>query len=413
MEMSTIHWSFDFMADKLSAPTASTVKRLFAVSGNQCAFPKCTQTLVEGKTVTGKICHIKGNKQGSARHDETQPDQERHGFENLILMCGKHHDVIDDDEDAYTVDRLVRMKADHERTAIRIPDEQAERAAGLILNQQVTSMQQSGGITAHTVHVLHYAERSAESESANETSDAIVPKVGNGRFRAQDESIGFYWNTIPFAKDPGLEIFLNDGPVLCIRMRSADGSRHDFDNDALMRCVQIPNVPLQPLSWGNMHYLRAVDGVGTYGTDDPANRSTTSSSICFAFSKGEIWAADTSLLSYSQQKLYFVDIVRAIAPRFRGYAEFLSCLGLTGPFEWSVGIDDVRNRVLQVPPPPNHISTSSGHRCMQDSVIAKGTYELGDVVPQTLKPFFNQLFRACGTSIPNHIDQIIQDSGIR
>lgn len=124
--------------------------------------------------------------------------------------------------------------------------------------------------------------------------------MGTGRFRAQDESIGFYWNTIPFAKDPGLEIFLNDGPVLWVRMRSADGWGHDFDSDALMRCVQIPNVPLQPLSWGNMHYLRAVDGVGTYGTEDPANRSTTSSSICFAFSKGEIWAADTSLLSYSE-----------------------------------------------------------------------------------------------------------------
>lgn len=129
--------------------------------------------------------------------------------------------------------------------------------------------------------------------------------------------------------------------------------------------------------------------------------------------KMQVQTAPGSSAQIGEQKLYFVDIARAVAQRFRGYAEFLSCLGLAGPFEWSVGIDDVRNRMLQVPPPPNHISTSSGHRCMQDNLMAKGSYELGDVVPQTLKPFFNQLFRACGTSVPNHIDQIIQASGIR
>jgi hypothetical protein len=401
------------MADNLAVPRTPTVKRLFAVSGNQCAFSKCTQTLIEGETVTGKICHIKGKKKGGARYDETQTDEERHAFENLILMCGRHHDVIDDDEEAYTVERLIRMKADHERTAMRIPDNQAELAARLIVNQQVTSIQQSGGITAQTIHVHNYGKRSDEKEGTDGNPEAILPKVGNGRFRAKDEPIGFYWNTIPFAKDPGLEIFLNEGALIWVRMRSAKGIQHDFDNDTLMRCVQIPNVPLQPLSWGNMHYLRAIDGVGTYGTDDPTNRSRASSSICFAFSHGEVWAADTALLTYSDKNLYFVEIVRGLAPRFRGYAEFLSCLGLSGPFEWSVGIDDVKHWMLQVPPPQHYLSASAGHRCLQDNVFGNGTYELGASVPEALTPFFNRLFRSCGTAVPGHIDQLIRSSGIR
>jgi TIR domain len=258
-----------------------------------------------------------------------------------------------------------------------------------------------------------YGKRSDEKEAMDGNPEAVLPKVGNGRFRAKDEAIGFYWDTIPFAKDPGLEIFLNEGPVLWMRMRSAKGIQHDFDNDTLMRCVQIPNVPLQPLSWSNMQYLRAIDGVGTYETHDPTNRSTASSSICFAFSHGEVWAADTALLSYGNKNLYFVNIVRGLAPRFRGYAEFLSCLGLSGPFEWSVGIDDVKHWMLQVPSPQHHVSTSAGHRCLRDNVLGNGTYELGASVPKALMPFLNRLFRACGTSVPGHIDQLIHLSGIR
>ncbi|WP_264179384.1 hypothetical protein [Sutcliffiella horikoshii] len=36
-------------------PTPSTVKRLFAVSGNRCAFPKCINKLIEEEKVTGRI----------------------------------------------------------------------------------------------------------------------------------------------------------------------------------------------------------------------------------------------------------------------------------------------------------------------------------------------------------------------
>jgi len=104
--------------NKASGPTTVTVKRLFAVSGNQCAFPKCQVPLVDpasGK-VTGRICHIKGRKLGSPRFDSQQTDAERHSFENLVLMCPIHHDVIDADEESYTVERLQRIKAAHEAT---------------------------------------------------------------------------------------------------------------------------------------------------------------------------------------------------------------------------------------------------------------------------------------------------------
>ena len=79
-------------------PREATLKRLFARSGNQCAFPRCPDTLIEGETVVGKVCHIKAAQLAGPRYDPQQTAAERHGYDNLILLCGKHHTVIDDDE---------------------------------------------------------------------------------------------------------------------------------------------------------------------------------------------------------------------------------------------------------------------------------------------------------------------------
>ncbi len=99
-----------------SYPSLPTIKRLFAVSGNECAFPNCTNSLVDSASgkVTGRMCHIKGKRPGTARYDASQSDEERNAFENLLLMCPIHHDVVDSDLESYTVGRLQRIRAEHE-----------------------------------------------------------------------------------------------------------------------------------------------------------------------------------------------------------------------------------------------------------------------------------------------------------
>jgi hypothetical protein len=101
-------------------PGESTVKTLFALSGNVCAFydedgqrPACEQQLTDPSwsRVMGRICHIYGKKPGSARWDPTH-DQDGHEFWNLILLCPTHHSVIDETEPAlFPPDKLFRMKA--------------------------------------------------------------------------------------------------------------------------------------------------------------------------------------------------------------------------------------------------------------------------------------------------------------
>ena len=96
--------------------TQQTVKKLFALSGNQCAFPNCNNLIydTENDSLIGVICHIKAKNANGPRFDENQTDDERKSFENLVLMCSNHHKIIDDDPISYTVERLQEIKENHE-----------------------------------------------------------------------------------------------------------------------------------------------------------------------------------------------------------------------------------------------------------------------------------------------------------
>src|ERR1700722_4406167 len=133
-------------------PSDPVIKQLFALSGNRCAYPKCTTTMVEGDSIIGEICHIRAVSPNGPRHDPEQSTVDRHAFVNLILLCAKHHKVVDDDLEAYTVQRLIKMKADHGSRAAALPAGEVERGAQLLIDQSVASVDQSGGITAHTVN---------------------------------------------------------------------------------------------------------------------------------------------------------------------------------------------------------------------------------------------------------------------
>lgn len=113
-------------------PSLPTIKRLFAKSGDRCAFPGCAVHVVQGITIVADICHIKAASPFGPRYDPTQTATERHAFENLILLCANHHRIIDDDPDSYPVDGLQRMKRAHEDRATALTPEVVEQASELL-----------------------------------------------------------------------------------------------------------------------------------------------------------------------------------------------------------------------------------------------------------------------------------------
>jgi hypothetical protein len=115
------------------------------------------------ETLTGEVCHIKGTRPGSARHDLSQTDVERHDYKNLVLMCPTHHTVIDDDEDAYSVEYLLKLKSMNEQRSQTIPDEEASRVARSFV--LITNHGQIGGISAQTVNANQITLQSGPSTS--------------------------------------------------------------------------------------------------------------------------------------------------------------------------------------------------------------------------------------------------------
>lgn len=98
-------------------PTPSTIKKLFAYSGNQCAMPDCREFLVdETGAMLGKIAHIHAAEKGGARFRKDMTNEQRLAFDNLMLVCGKHHDIIDypDNAEIYKPEVLRKYKAEHE-----------------------------------------------------------------------------------------------------------------------------------------------------------------------------------------------------------------------------------------------------------------------------------------------------------
>jgi hypothetical protein len=101
------------------AISTTTHKRLWQRCGNRCA--KCRGELHEDATayddpsILGQECHIVGDKPGSARFNDPLPQEQRHLYHNLIILCTECHKIVDDQESTYSVDYLRQLKAEHEQ----------------------------------------------------------------------------------------------------------------------------------------------------------------------------------------------------------------------------------------------------------------------------------------------------------
>ena len=94
------------------------LKRLFALSGCECANPFCNNKLVakDYNSILGEICHIEAASPDGPRYNPNQTDDERRGFDNLILLCESCHTIIDNkaNEKEYPVELLKTWKRNHQ-----------------------------------------------------------------------------------------------------------------------------------------------------------------------------------------------------------------------------------------------------------------------------------------------------------
>ncbi len=96
-------------------------KILFGKSASYCSHSDCDKPGISEETdldppvVLGEMCHIYGHSEGGPRFNPDLPPEERDCYDNLILLCGYHHKLVDKQPNTYTAEVLIEWKKQHER----------------------------------------------------------------------------------------------------------------------------------------------------------------------------------------------------------------------------------------------------------------------------------------------------------
>jgi hypothetical protein len=103
------------------AISLKTHKMLWGRAASRCAFPDCRRELVmdasqtDDESLIGEACHIVAQSPSGPRGGSPLTPEQRDHYDNLILLCRNHHKRVDDQENTYTVQRLLDMKVAHEK----------------------------------------------------------------------------------------------------------------------------------------------------------------------------------------------------------------------------------------------------------------------------------------------------------
>jgi len=69
----------------------------------------------DDESIIGDECHIISGAQNGPRYDTNYPSDQVDGYSNFILLCKVHHKLIDDQYSTYAHQKLVQIKAEHEK----------------------------------------------------------------------------------------------------------------------------------------------------------------------------------------------------------------------------------------------------------------------------------------------------------
>ena len=378
-------------------PSPKTFNLLYARSGNRCAFPRCPTPITIEQTLLGEVAHIRAASPNGPRYDPNQSDEQRRAYDNLILLCGVHHKVVDDDEEAYTVSRLEKMKFDHEANATAVSRDEAEKAANLFI-------QGDHAVVAHTLHntgVLqqinnHYGFPVLAPVSTKEFIGNL-PKEGQSRFRANGERLGLAKPFSPFNQAPEVDVFLREGRSVWLRVLPIEKPGRELRFGDLERL----KFKLNTMLYSADQTVTATDGLGRYlmAYDLPK-----ASAVSFFFRTGEIWSVDTNpFFSPDEQITYFAfHEARSFLPKSLAlFGELLNDAQIRPPYKWIAGLEKVAGVRLNAGDPRTFFFNQTSF--MADDVVASGSYTPGEGSEEAIDEFFEAMFSECGQQRPEHL----------
>jgi len=109
---------------------------------------------LENPVVLGEVAHVVADSPQGPRGLATSVAPTNNSYDNLILVCGDHHKLIDSQPHAFTVDVLKAMKAAHER---RVRPSQTGFVAGPSVSQVKEELTLTALIVTHLPRYVYLA----------------------------------------------------------------------------------------------------------------------------------------------------------------------------------------------------------------------------------------------------------------
>lgn len=286
----------------------STLKKLWAASGNQCGFPECNEKVVdiEEGIVVAEICHIRAQNSGGPRYDPNLSEGEVDEYSNLILLCPTHHTYIDKNPDDYPSEKLKRWKQEQESQSsmdIELPVELLNKLqlVDSRLEGEIFSKDQKDALrkylqknTDHSQR-LPYVERQNVPDELGQKHLIIGPK-GSGKSRLLFER--------------ALERF-ETGDVQSVFLPSQAATRiediqpalnYEYDGAVLLIWDDIHDA--DPNETGNLFYETVLKLQDRLSDDQSLHvLATVRSEVCQQLSNYRQWGEDRVWSSFKRTKL--------------------------------------------------------------------------------------------------------------
>jgi hypothetical protein len=227
-----------------------------------------------------------------------------------------------------------------------------------------------------------------------------------GRFKAIDEPIGVLTGISQMLSgESAISIKLAPKPAIWLRVMPT------VHQNRTWRITELENLAthgnrmfLLPLarSTGSYSYVRGENGFGSY--DVSLSDKESAPDVAMVFTNGEVWAIDTWYLDAGKRegRNLIYPMERDLYEALQRYADLLVQMGISPPFCWEAGMENLKGRKIPLSEqPPYNLSGP----CMKDIVVKRGSFTPGESAAQSLRPFFEELYDACGATLPPEFDR--------
>ncbi|MCH8905977.1 MAG: hypothetical protein IH840_02720 [Candidatus Heimdallarchaeota archaeon] len=348
--------------------TKQTLRDLALFSKGFCYFDDCRDELMSEGEFVGNVAHIHSVKQKGPRHDSTKTTKELNQIWNLLLLCYRHHIIVDSKrkETEWPAEKLFEVKRTRENDTSERRISQLDQMIELLMAKKD---QETAEIRDQISQIV-----------SNRISDILDEKTS---IRI-DSRLGFL--TIHIVPESILE------------------ENFVFDSH---KVNEVPPGLMRPIYAGSWDDSPFGDGYAHFDGKDQIDVNT-SGSYCLFHETGFVEFADHQLIGgfgpidhllvQNDKKSITKEIIVKICQSIESGIKVCQVLDLVTPFHIFIQIQNIRGFTVEN---SNRWDTRSNRPISEVSFDEYLYFDLDDfdydVICSKTRPFFDRIWRASGS----------------